>query len=136
MLEPRVGKRGEIRVVAENILCAFILFQLNEEAVLADVDVERIVNLAAMEVSSLRISFTQRRQSQVNKGSLQARPAESAPTGCGLLLYVQRKCHGSHVFSILLGIWCDFRRSPFQQAASSNVGSHPSAPPSATVGFG
>ena len=52
MLEPGIGIGREIGVVAEDILCALVFFQLHQEALLADVDVERIVDLPAVEIRS------------------------------------------------------------------------------------
>ena len=77
MLQPRIGVGREIGVVAEDILRALVFFQLHQKALLADVDVERIVDLAAIQIGRRWIGLAQWRHTQIDKGSLQSRRRRS-----------------------------------------------------------
>ena len=59
-----------------------VFFQLHQPTLFADVDVQRIVNLAVIQVSRRGISLAKRRHPQVDKGPLQACAAKTArPAG-------------------------------------------------------
>src|ERR1700737_2192592 len=92
-----MGVGGEICVLAKDVFRALIFIQLHQEALLANLDVERIVDLCAVEVSGQRIGLAEWGHSQIDKRSLHAMTAESARLASGLP-NLGRKCHRRHAF--------------------------------------
>src|SRR6266699_4092702 len=78
MLEPAIGVRREIGVLAENLLRAHVLLQLGQKTLSADVDVERIKRFHLIRFLRTYIAFAERRHTEVDKGVTELRPAEPA----------------------------------------------------------
>src|SRR5437762_14127181 len=76
MLEPAVGVRREIRVLAENLLRAHVLFQLGQKTAFADVDVERIERLHLIRLLRTHVTLAQGRHAEIHEGMVQLRPAK------------------------------------------------------------
>src|SRR5258708_39071622 len=96
MPEPRVRVRCKVRVVAKNTLGALILLKLHQPTLLTDVDVERIVNLAMIELGIRGIGFAQGRHAEVDKRPLQASTAKTASPGRGLHINILKNCRRGH----------------------------------------
>src|ERR1700719_4673319 len=118
-----MGVGGEICILAKDVFRALIFIQLHQETLLTDLDMERIIDLCAVEVSDRRISLAEWGHSQIDKCSLHAMTAESARLACGLP-NLGRKCHRRHAFLRSFGI---------QDQAATVVSARSFAPFSDTV---
>ena len=58
--DPTVGIRREVRVVGEDVGRGDVLLQLHEQALLADVDVERVEGLHLVQVARVEERLAQR----------------------------------------------------------------------------
>jgi hypothetical protein len=82
--EPGVGVGGEVGVVPEDVFRAHVLLELYEEALPADVGVQRIEGLAGVEILRCHIALAQRREAEVDEGVLEWCAAEAARRPVGL----------------------------------------------------
>ncbi len=78
MLNPAVGEGGEVRVLAEDVLGSNELRELHQQAVLADVGVQRIIRLHLVKLCSGDVRLTQRRHSQIGERMAERLAAEAA----------------------------------------------------------
>ena len=76
--QPAVGKGGEVGVVGEDRLRPLRLGELDEQALAADVDGERIERLRAVEVLRLQVGVGERRGAEVHEHLGERRAAEAA----------------------------------------------------------
>jgi hypothetical protein len=81
--EPGVGVRRKIRVVAEDILGALVLFQLDQKTLIANVNVQRVVDLAPIQVSARWVGLAERRHTQVDKGLPEPGATKATGGDCG-----------------------------------------------------
>ena len=68
VLDPAIRVRGEVRVVAEDVLGADVRLELDQETLAADVDVERVERLHLVELVATHVAFAERRHSQIHEG--------------------------------------------------------------------
>lgn len=80
-------------VVAEDFFTAHVLFELRQEAVRADINVKRIVDLPTAESSGQRLRLAERRHSQIGKRLPQACTTESARLSHGLWVNIRTSEH-------------------------------------------
>src|SRR6267154_4301636 len=76
MLEPAVGVRREIGVLAENLLRAHVLLQLGQKTAFADVDVERIERLHLIRLLRAHVTLAQGGHAEIHERMLQLGSAE------------------------------------------------------------
>ena len=67
--DPRVGVRGVVDVVAEDLLGRDVRLQLDEQALFADPDVQRIERLHVVELLRGEQALTERRLAEIDEGS-------------------------------------------------------------------
>ena len=78
MLDPRVGVRREVRVLAEDLVGRDERRQLREPAVRADPDVERVERLHLLEPVRREEALAERRLPEVDDRQLEGRAAGAA----------------------------------------------------------
>ena len=76
--DPRIGVRGEIRVLAEDRLSSDELLELHEQAALADLGVQRIERLHRGHAIRRHVALAQRRHAEVDERVSKRRAAEAA----------------------------------------------------------
>src|SRR6185437_17140784 len=81
VVEPGIRIGRKICVIAKNILRALVLLQLHQEALAANVDVQRIIHFTAVQIRERWVSFAKRRQPKINEGRLQVCAAKAARLG-------------------------------------------------------
>src|SRR5579871_86079 len=81
MVEPELRVRREVEVIVENICSGRELLHLHEQATFADVDVQRVRRLAAVDVVGAEQRIGERRAAEVDEGPRQFGVAEAAAPG-------------------------------------------------------
>ena len=76
--DPGVGIGGEVGVVGEDILTGHVSRQLDQQAVVAQPDVQRIEDLGVVEPLRRKIAFAQRRHPEIDEGASKRRAAQAA----------------------------------------------------------
>ncbi len=76
--DPRIGVRGEIRVLAEDRVSSNELLELHEQAALADLRVQRIKRLHRRDAIRRHVALAQRRHAEIDERVLKRRAAEAA----------------------------------------------------------
>ena len=76
--DPRIGVRGEIRVLAEDRVRSDELLELHEQAALADLGVKRIERLHRVHAIRRHVALAQRRHAEVDERVRERRAAEAA----------------------------------------------------------
>ena len=87
--ESEIGRK--ISVVAKNILRTLVFLQLHQQALLANIDMKRIVSLATVQIGSRRISLAKWRHPQIDKRPLQTAAAKAASSWLSPSAEFQRK---------------------------------------------
>ena len=77
MLDPGVGKGGEVCVLPEDLLSGDVCLELHEQAVVADAHVQRIEVLDAVELVGGQERLAQRRHAQVDERARERAAADS-----------------------------------------------------------
>ena len=67
VLQPGVGERREVGVVAEDVLGAFELVELHQQAAIADVDVQRVERFLLVQVFGANERVRQRREAEIDE---------------------------------------------------------------------
>ena len=88
MFDPACGKRRKVRVLGEDLVRRHVLLQLNQEARLANIGVQRVERLHQVQLIGGDVCLAQRRRSQVEEGRAQRRMAEAAVEAGG----THRRC--------------------------------------------
>ena len=67
VLDPAIGVRGKVGVVAEDVLGAHVGLELDQKTLAADVGVERVERLHLVELVATHVAFAKRRHPQVHE---------------------------------------------------------------------
>ena len=78
VLDPAVGKRGEVGVLAEDVLGRYELRELHQETLLAHVRVQRVIGLHLVKLRGRDVRLAQRRHPQVGERVAERLAAEAA----------------------------------------------------------
>ena len=78
LADPAFGVGREVRVVGEDVGRGDVLLELHQQALLADVDVERVEGLHAVQVARVEERLAQGRHPEVDEGVVQVGVAEAA----------------------------------------------------------
>ena len=109
--EPALRGRGEVGVVAEDLLGARRLRQLDEQALGADVDRQRVERLGLRQVLGPQVRVGQGRAAQVGEHVLELRAARAAG-GAGYQVFHRglplAHCSSSTILSRRLSMFCQY----------------------------
>ena len=78
VLDPGVGEGREVRVLAEDLVGRHVLGQLDQEAVAADPDVERVEGLHLVELGGRQEPLAQRRCPEIDERGREGHAAQAA----------------------------------------------------------